>query len=246
MKTNVLFFTKGSETDKNQEENCTETVWVYDLRTNMPSFGKRTPFGDQHLTPFEAVYSPRSLNGRGAGGEGENPIAHPKNRTEGEHSFHSEEVALPESTSENEGIDPKLAHSRWRSFSRQWIAENKGDSLDISWLKDSDSVDALKGSDQPYLNTSSLGTFEIYAPELEKQTEIIHQVDQLFAHADRIEQQVNNALARVNNLTQSILAKAFRGEQCRGVAGENQSGACGHEASEEIPKEGVIVIRVQP
>ncbi|MDY6798401.1 MAG: restriction endonuclease subunit S, partial [Pseudomonadota bacterium] len=36
--------------------------------------------------------------------------------------------------------------------------------------------------------------------------------DQLLAHADRIEQQVNNALARVNNLTQSILAKAFRGE----------------------------------
>lgn len=96
MKTNALFFTKGSETDKNQEENCTETVWVYDLRTNMPSFGKRTPFGDQYLTPFEAVYSPRSLDGRGAGGEGENPIAHPKNRTEGEHSFHSEEVALPE------------------------------------------------------------------------------------------------------------------------------------------------------
>ena len=41
---------------------------------------------------------------------------------------------------------------------------------------------------------------------------IVHQVDQLFAHANRIEQQVNNALARVNNLTQSLLAKAFRGE----------------------------------
>ena len=27
-------------------------------------------------------------------------------------------------------------------FSREWIAEQKGDSLDISWLKDSDSVDA--------------------------------------------------------------------------------------------------------
>ena len=32
--------------------------------------------------------------------------------------------------------------SRWRCFSRQWIAEQKGDSLDISWLKDKDSVDA--------------------------------------------------------------------------------------------------------
>lgn len=63
VKTNVLFFTKGSETDKYQKENCTDNVWVYDLRTNMPSFGKRTPFGDQHLTPFEAVYSPSQPKG---------------------------------------------------------------------------------------------------------------------------------------------------------------------------------------
>lgn len=49
-------------------------------------------------------------------------------------------------------------------------------------------------------------------PSLEEQTEIVRRVDQLFAHADRIEQQVDNALARVNNLAQSILAKAFRGE----------------------------------
>jgi hypothetical protein len=48
--------------------------------------------------------------------------------------------------------------------------------------------------------------------EQTEQTEIVRRVDQLFAHADRIEQQVNNALARVNKLTQSILAKAFRGE----------------------------------
>jgi type I restriction enzyme S subunit len=34
-------------------------------------------------------------------------------------------------------------------------------------------------------------------------------VNQLFAHADTIEKQVNNALTRVNNLTQSTLAKAF-------------------------------------
>ncbi len=70
----------------------------------------------------------------------------------------------------------------------------------------------LKGSDQPYLNTSTLSAFYISLPSLTKQTEIVRRVEQLFAHADTIEQQVNNALARVNNLTQSILAKAFRGE----------------------------------
>lgn len=49
-------------------------------------------------------------------------------------------------------------------------------------------------------------------PPIEEQAEIVRRVEQLFAYADTIEKQVNNALARVNNLTQSILAKAFRGE----------------------------------
>ena len=46
----------------------------------------------------------------------------------------------------------------------------------------------------------------------EEQTEIVRRVEQLFAHADKIEAEVNAAQARVNKLTQSILAKAFRGE----------------------------------
>lgn len=49
-------------------------------------------------------------------------------------------------------------------------------------------------------------------PPIEEQAEIVRRVEQLFAYADTIEKQVNSALARVNNLTQSILAKAFRGE----------------------------------
>ena len=143
VKTNVLFFTKGSATDKYQEENCTENVWVYDLRTNMPSFGKRTPFCDQHLKPFEEVY------GDSPNGDSE--------RKEGEYSFHSEDIELPEHSDENEGIDPRLAHSRWRRFSRQWIAEHKGDSLDISWLKDSDSVDAANLPEPSVLAGEAMG-----------------------------------------------------------------------------------------
>lgn len=127
VKTNVLFFTKGSTKSKNEEENCTQNVWVYDLRTNMPSFGKRTPFGEQHLTPFEKVF-------------GDNPNGTSK-RTEGEYSYNAEQLEVAE-TEENKGIDPKLAHSRWRMFTREWIRDAKGDSLDISWLKDKDSVDA--------------------------------------------------------------------------------------------------------
>lgn len=49
-------------------------------------------------------------------------------------------------------------------------------------------------------------------PPLEEQTEIVRRVEELFAFADRIEHAAQAALSRVNNLTQSILAKAFRGE----------------------------------
>ena len=130
VKTNVLFFTKGSATDKHQQENCTDNVWVYDLRTNMPSFGKRTPFGEQHLTPFEDCYF----------GKNKQATANFE-RTQGDYHFNAEQVEVAEAE-ENQGVDQQLAHSRWRCFSREWIAEQKGDSLDISWLKDKDSVDA--------------------------------------------------------------------------------------------------------
>lgn len=129
VKTNVLFFTKGSPTDKLQDENCTQNVWVYDLRTNMPSFGKRTPFGEQHLKPFEQVYG-SDTNGQSG-------------RTEGEYSFNAEKINVNKSSIvENQGVDERLANSRWRKFSREFIEKTKGDSLDISWVKDKDSVDA--------------------------------------------------------------------------------------------------------
>lgn len=70
-------------------------------------------------------------------------------------------------------------------------------------------------------------------PSLKEQHEIVRRVEQLFAYADTIEKQVNSALTRVNNLTQSILAKAFRGEltaQWRAenpdlISGENSAAA---------------------
>ncbi|MBW3164594.1 N-6 DNA methylase [Ferrimonas balearica] len=116
VKTNVLFFTKGHPDNIDQQENCTDNVWVYDLRTNMPSFGKRNPFGKKHLAAFETCYGPE------AKGTAE--------RAEGEWSF------------TEEGAEQTAENSRWKSFSRDWIRDNKGDSLDISWIKDSDSVDA--------------------------------------------------------------------------------------------------------
>lgn len=49
------------------------------------------------------------------------------------------------------------------------------------------------------------------APTAE-QTEIVRRVEQLFAFTDQLETKIKTAQARVNHLTQSILAKAFRGE----------------------------------
>lgn len=51
VKTNVLFFTRG-KTDKNN----TKEVWFYDLRTNMPSFGKTNPLKRKHFADFEKAY----------------------------------------------------------------------------------------------------------------------------------------------------------------------------------------------
>lgn len=52
VKTNVLFFTRG-KTDKGN----TKEVWFYDLRTNMPSFGKTTPLKPEHFDDFVAAYT---------------------------------------------------------------------------------------------------------------------------------------------------------------------------------------------
>jgi type I restriction enzyme M protein len=70
VKTNVLFFTRG-ETDKGN----TKEVWVYDLRANMPQYGKRTPLTRDHFAEFEKAFgkdplgSPAALKKRQDTGE---------------------------------------------------------------------------------------------------------------------------------------------------------------------------------
>ncbi len=51
VKTNVLFFQRGTT-----EKDNTKNVWIYDMRTNMPSFGKRIPLTAGHFTEFEQCY----------------------------------------------------------------------------------------------------------------------------------------------------------------------------------------------
>lgn len=134
VKTNVLFFQKGSATDPLQAENCTQRTWVFDLRSNMPSFGKRTPFGDAHLKPFEEAY-------------GSDPNGN---------SLRAENV---------DGVGEL---SRFRVFTREQIAE-RGDSLDISWLKDDNAMDA-----------ADLPAPEVLAGEaMAELTEALHELEAL-------------------------------------------------------------------
>ena len=116
---NVLFFTRGTKDNPLQDEGCTTGVWVYDLRTNMPSFGKTSPFTSEYLKPFAQVF-------------GTDPYGQSE-RQEGEWSF-----TQGEHTAEN---------NRWRYFSRKWIKEHNDESLNISGVKDQDLAQDLAGLD---------------------------------------------------------------------------------------------------
>ena len=107
VKTNVLFFTRG-ETDHDN----TQEVWVYDMRTSMPAFGKRTLFTRSYFEGFESAF-------------GEDPLGKP------------ESLAKRMDTGES---------GRFRRFTREWITE-RGENLDISWLKDDSQGDATQELD---------------------------------------------------------------------------------------------------
>jgi len=54
--------------------------------------------------------------------------------------------------------------------------------------------------------------FKFDLPTLNEQIEIVSRVEKLFAQADIIEQAASVSLRRAEQVDQSILARAFRGE----------------------------------
>lgn len=68
VKTNVLFFTRG-KTDKHN----TKEVWIYDLRNDMPSFGKTNPLKSEHFDDFVECYADGDLSKRKETYSEENP-----------------------------------------------------------------------------------------------------------------------------------------------------------------------------
>ena len=120
VKTNVLFFERATT-----ETGNTKQVWYYDMRTNTPSYGKRTPFTREAFENFIIAYT---------GGITSDNVA-----TEYDGVIDQEKRAA-------------IKDERWQCITRETIAK-KDDSLDIGLIADSsqsigddldDSIDIAK------------------------------------------------------------------------------------------------------
>ena len=97
-------------------------------------------------------------------------------------------------------------------------------------------AEKTRGVAQRGINLADVKRLVTPVPSIEEQNEIVHRVRELFAGADATEKQVNQALERVNNLTQAILAKAFRGELTEQWRKENSELISGDNTAEALLK----------
>ena len=73
-------------------------------------------------------------------------------------------------------------------------------------------IESVHGATRPRINTTQLRKLDIRLCPVGEQQEIVRRVEALFKTADALEARYLKAKAHVDKLTQSILAKAFRGE----------------------------------
>jgi type I restriction enzyme M protein len=106
VKTNVLFFDRATT-----ETGNTKQVWYYDMRTNMPGFGKRTPFTRAAFEDFILAYTGGTT---------------------------SEKVAGEYDGNIDDKKRAAIKDERWQCISRETITQ-KNDSLDLGLIAD-DSV----------------------------------------------------------------------------------------------------------
>ena len=148
VKTNVMFFTRG---ESDQDE--TDAVWIYDMRTNSRTYGKRNPlthddfegftdaWGDDIDAPWEGDFSGRTETWDAEEDE-------PKDETEG----------------------------RWRRYSREEIRE-RGDNLDVTWLHDDD-VERVEDLPPPEdLAGEIMGNLQAAMDEMEGLMEVLEEAD---------------------------------------------------------------------
>ncbi len=155
VKTNVLFFTRGQENQKKTDTANTKAVWVYDLRANMPAFGKTRPLKLEDFAAFEQAF-------------GDDPHGRSKRTDEGEQEAGSAG-----------GATGNAKEPRFRCFTRAEIAA-RNDNLDISWLRDTE-AEAEEGLIEPediaaaiigHLK-AALGEIEELSDELEGEEDVV-------------------------------------------------------------------------
>jgi type I restriction enzyme S subunit len=73
-------------------------------------------------------------------------------------------------------------------------------------------VEDAYGAGKPGLNLDNIREMDVVLPSPDEQREIVRRVEALFQRADEIERVVKLAAHRADRMTQSVLAKAFRGD----------------------------------
>jgi type I restriction enzyme M protein len=128
VKANVVFFTKGYST---------ETVWIYDARSNVPGITKKDrPLTDEHFAEFQRCYGDDS-NGRSRRKEKDSPP--------------------------DKGY---LGGNRWRKFTIREV-ESRDFKLDsFKWLKDESVEDAGELPSPEELTTDAIAELEGAVEEL--------------------------------------------------------------------------------
>lgn len=123
VKTNVLFFNKPE--DPTKDKGNTKNVWVYDLRANMPQFGKRTVFTPKHLEEFYEA------------------IGHDLTKVDekARQAFVDEHENSSRHSRVGGNPEDSKTECRFRCFTREEIAQ-KDDSLDLSWIRDDSTEDS--------------------------------------------------------------------------------------------------------
>lgn len=80
------------------------------------------------------------------------------------------------------------------------------------YINNMDLIPYVTGSAQPKLTQAKMNNIKIFLPTLPEQHEIVRFIDELLAREHKAQQAAEQALASIDLMKKSILARAFRGE----------------------------------
>lgn len=81
-----------------------------------------------------------------------------------------------------------------------------------NYINNMDLIPYVTGSAQPKLTQAKMNNIKIFLPTLPEQHEIVRLIDDLLARERKAQQATEQALASIDLMKKSILARAFRGE----------------------------------